>query len=272
MKVVPQNRIGDYFVSIFSFIRAHRRFPRKGLLFNDYLFHIKTSNDILEPSKAFTSDKEFLKLYAESKVGEKHIIPTVKILRNPEEVDDYDFPVQCCIKPTHASGRVILRENGEEINSEEIKSWFSLDYYLIGREANYKNLSKKVIVEPLIFNNSNVRDFKFFCFQGKPKFIQIDIDRFNNHKRNFFSLDWNDLNFSMVYERSEKEIAKPTNLDEMIFIANKLCVDFEFVRVDLYTDGKKCLVGELTHLPENVEGKFIPLSSEILVSEILFMS
>jgi hypothetical protein len=40
------------------------------------------------------------------------------------------------IKPTHLSGTVILRRDGEALDFDEIESWFDKNYYRSSREAN----------------------------------------------------------------------------------------------------------------------------------------
>ena len=59
--------------------------------------------------------------------------PLFRFLRNEIDIDSYEFPNRCCIKPTHASGKYIFKTS-EHLNVEEIKSWLKLDYYKISRE------------------------------------------------------------------------------------------------------------------------------------------
>ena len=123
-----------------------------------------------------------------------------------------------------------------------------MSYFLTNREENYRHLAPKVIVEPILFNTTNINDYKIFCFNGVPKIIQVDIDRFTKHKRNFFDLQWNPANIAIDKVNTTEKIEKPENLDEMINVARKLSEPFrEFIRVDLYTDGKICKVGEITN-------------------------
>src|SRR5690606_7574589 len=101
-----------------------------------------------------------------------------------------------CIKATHTSGCVILRKQGEPIDRAYIKSWFGLNYYHMCREANYQRLKPKVIVEPLVFGDSNIQDYKIFCVNGQPRLIQVDVDRYIEHKRKYFDAGWNEQDFS----------------------------------------------------------------------------
>ena len=174
----PKNKIGDYLHTFFLFVYKHKRIPFDKTKFNDYLFKFKTSNEIISPLRVFVTDKEFLKYFVKSIIGDKYNVPTISIIRNIKEIDSYEFPKNCCIKPTHASGRVIFKKNNSKIYKVEIKKWFSLNYYDLGREANYKFLKPKIIVEPLIFKKTNISDYKFFVlmeFQNLFKLTKIDF-------------------------------------------------------------------------------------------------
>ena len=123
---------------------------------------------------------------------------------------------------------------------------------------------------PLIFDTTNNEDYKFFCFNGEAKFVQIDIDRRTNHTRLYYDRDWNEHEFSILKAKSSKRFDKPVNYELMLALADTLSKDFEFIRVDLYTDGEHIYVGELTNWPECGLGYFVPRNSEITASKVLF--
>lgn len=270
LRSLPENRFGDRLVSTLQFLRHHKRLPNRGMTYNDVLHRIKTSEDMLHPLRIFVSDKEYMKLYVRSVAGDKYVVPTIAVLDSPEAVDNYDFPAQCAIKATHTSGCVVIRKNGEPIDRELIKSWFALNYYKLNREANYKHLKPKVIVESLLFGSWNVQDYKVFCLNGVPKLVQVDVDRYIQHKRKYFDSAWREQAFSIKYPRTDQTIPRPENFDEMMALAAKLSREFWFVRIDLYSNGKEVLVGEITHCADNADGKFMPASAEHPVSEYLF--
>jgi hypothetical protein len=166
--------------------------------------------------------QEFVKTYVRQKAGDRYVVPTLALLRRANQVDDFPFPPDCCIKPTHASGELLLRKGEQLVDRQRVKSWFSLNYYLKSREPHYLRLVPKVIVEPLIFGSDAIYDYKIFCFEGYPRIIQVDLDRFSNHKRKFFDTAWNELDFSIIYPRASREIRRPDTLDEMLAVARAL--------------------------------------------------
>lgn len=284
-RCIPENRLGDNLIAFISFVRLHRRLPSHKLLYNDVLYRIKTTDEIIDPLRVFVSDKEFVKLYVKAVVGDQFNVPTIQVLHTIEAVKDYPFPPDCCIKPTHLSGEVILRRQNSPIDFEEIERWFKTTHYHTFREANYKTLKPKVIVEPLIFDNDNLNDYKFFCYMGQPKLIHVDVDRHIAHTEKIFDLDWNEMPFSIHYPRSRRSINKPKNLDTMLAVASSLSSRFNFVRIDMYSNDEACLVGEITNCSggatgfvtnlfsngaECPEGELTYPEAEIMASKIIF--
>lgn len=197
-------------------------------------------------------------------------MPTLDVLTTKDAVDQYEFPADCCIKPTHTSGHVILRTDTQPVDTTKIKNWFDVNYYMNYREANYKTLRPKVIVEPLIFGTTNIEDYKIFCYQGIPKIIQVDFDRHTAHTRSFYDVNWSKKDFSTAYPKSEKNIAEPQNLEEMLSVAARLSAGFSLIRIDLYTNGTEIFVGELTNCSGNATDVVIPKHAEQEISLIIF--
>jgi len=267
---LPYNRFGDNLYHRLLFLKKHGRLPSRKLLWNDVWYRVKTSDEIREPLRVMVSDKELVKEYVRKTVGDSYNVPTLAVLRSPTEVDAFEFPANCCIKPTHASAEVILRTDDAPLDRERIERWFEINYYRHGRESNYRTLAPKVIVEPLIFGSTNVDDFKIFCWRGVPRFVQQDFDRHTNHTRKIFDTQWNEQDFSIIYPRSKVAAPKPGTLDEMLAVARALSAPFSFIRIDLYSDNQQVLVGEITNCSANAGGFFLPRAAEFKASELMF--
>jgi len=249
LKTAPHNRFGDRLISLWSFIITHKRLPNKNLSFLDVLYRLKTSDEILDPLRVFVTDKELAKLFIAASIGPQYPVPTIAILSSPDEIDAYTFPANCCIKPTHSSGQFILRKDGEAIDKECIKSWLGINYYTISREANYRYLTPKIIVEPLLFNSKSVVDYKIFCYMGKPRAIQVDVDRHSDWILGVFDTDWTEHRVTTESEMGNSAIERPANLEQMMQAAEVLCQQFPTIRVDMYSDGEAFYIGELTNCP-----------------------
>jgi hypothetical protein len=237
---------------------------------NDVLHRLKVSDEMLLPERAFTSCKFLVKDYIRARVGDAFNVPTHAWLTSKSEILEFEFPESCIIKPTHASGSLIIRRNGEYIDRDEISSWLDLDYYALRREVNYRYLTRGVIVEPLLFDGGPVHDYKIFCYKGKPRAIQVDVDRHLDHRRNLYDCEWNQQSFTIAHESTDEKMAKPRKLEEMLEVAQKLSADFEFVRVDFYTNDDEVFVGEITHCHGSGWEVTIPSDAEPRLASLLF--
>lgn len=272
LNVVPYNRFGDRFIAWKKFVARHKRWPsRNKMLWNDVLYRLKTSDRLRDPLRVYVSDKEHVKTYVKAVAGDHYNVPTLGIIQRVDDVRDYPFPAECCIKPTQASGQVILRKGNAPLDFDLIESWFKLNQYYPGREINYRYLQPKIIIEPLIFDTDNIEDYKFFCYDGVPKIVQVDVDRQTDHARSLLDMDWQDLGWSIIYPKAEEPPAKPANFDEMHALAKTLSAGFDgFIRIDLYSNGTQIYLGEITNVSGNAQGNFLPREAEIAASQILF--
>ena len=117
----------------------------------------------------------------------------------------------------------------------------------------------------LLVNGEVPIDYKFFCFNGAPKMVQVDYGRHSEHRRNLYDLDWKLIDGRYVYQNKKEVDDKPKNFDTMCRIAQALSSEMDFVRVDLYNVDGKIYFGELTHFPEGGFGRFLPESLDRLL-------
>lgn len=270
---VPRNRVGDYLFSLTLFIMTFHRIPtRSSGLFNDRMFFLKVSHELSDPLRVFVSDKEYVKMYVEATVGSKYNVPTIAVLRSEKEVDFFIFPAVCCVKATHLSNKVMFITD-RDVDRDQIKAWMRLNYYDAAREVNYKKLKGKIIVEPLIFGQQGPTDYKLHCYRGAVKVIAATEGRYGgnmNPRRVYYSRDWGRYSFSTDLPPFDGEMTRPDNLEEMISVAEALSIIFDYIRVDMYSDGKRCFVGELTNLNGGGLKKFVPPDAEEKYSHLFF--
>lgn len=269
MKLIPKNKFGDNVFAFLTFIYFHRRFPNGTSNLVDVLHRLKIDGTLYEPLRCFVSDKEYMKTYVRGTVGDKFTIPTIALLSSKSDVESFTAKERCIVKPCHSSGDVIFLEKGQKLSFKEIKHWLNHNYYEVSREANYRYLAKRIIVEPILYDNNNLNDYKFFFYNGHFLFLQIDVDRATEHKRSFYDRDFVFLNFSTKYPISSKQ-EKPDNFAEMLSLATKLSSDFKgLIRIDLYTNGSNIKVGEITNCHGSAREKTIPAGKEVLLDEYI---
>jgi hypothetical protein len=217
-------------------------------------------NELRDPLRQYVTDKEHLRAFVRTMVGERYNVRPLAILRSPEEVAAFDFPPRCVIKPTHSSGRHILRRSARDaVDRDAIIAWFSHNYYPRKREPNYRQLEPKVIVEDVLsLDGRLLDDYKIHCFHGRPKLIHVMRNRLTGIVAGaMFSDKWQALPFT-IQRYCGAEISRPVNLDEVVGVAARLSAPFSYLRVDLYTDGSRVYVGELTNLPGGATLSFQP--------------
>jgi hypothetical protein len=268
--ILPRNAWGDRIFAFLRFLSRHNRFPSEKMLFNDVLYRLRASGQLGNPIRVFVSDKEYLKIYVKAIVGDEFNVPTLAVLHNDEEIDKFDFPDRCCIKATHSCSKTIIRRGGEKIDREKLKYWLTENYYNRSREINYKSLQPKIIIEPLIFGGDNLVDYKFFCYRGQCSMVQLVLDRDRNIARFLVSRDGQELPYNLLSPKLNRPYKLPENIEDMFRLAERLSVNFDFIRVDLYSNGREIYVGELTNCPGRGHYRFVPNSAEVNASELIF--
>jgi hypothetical protein len=268
--ILPRNAWGDRIFAFLRFLSRHNRFPSEKMLFNDVLYRLRASGQLGNPIRVFVSDKEYLKIYVKAIVGDEFNVPTLAVLHNDEEIDKFDFPDRCCIKATHSCSKTIIRRGGEKIDREKLKYWLTENYYNRSREINYKSLQPKIIIEPLIFGGDNLVDYKFFCYRGQCSMVQLVLDRDRNIARFLVSRDGQELPYNLLSPKLNRPYKLPENIEDMFRLAERLSVNFDFIRVDLYSNGREIYVGELTNCPGRGHYRFVPISAEVNASELIF--
>ena len=267
---LPPSRGRDFILSYLMFASVVQRFPGRRMMLNDALFRVKTGPMLRSELVAYLSDKELVKRHIGKIVGDEYNVPTLAILRSPEEVDSFVFPRRCVIKPTHASGEYIARKRGEPLDLARIKGWFELSYYQASLEPNYRHLIPKVIVEPFVFGKNDARELKIMCVGGKVRSINCISGRFATYSVVYYDADWNEVHYNVVPKSTPRKFERPENLPEILAVAERLARDFFFTRIDFYLDGNSFKCGEITHCSGGAMAIYEPWEGEIEHSQMLF--
>lgn len=218
-------------------------------------------------------DKYEVRKYIEDKIGKKYLNELYGIYANADEINFDELPQKFVLKATHGSGDNIIYNGNGYIDINKIRKVLNKsvkeNFYYQCREPQYKNIKPRIICERYLEDEEGkLKDYKFFCFNGKVEFIEVIYDRFYNLKKVFYDTDWNKLNLFPKRNR-DINIKKPENLKEMIEVAQILSEEFHFVRVDLYSIKDKIYFGELTFTPGSGYTPFEPISEEIRIGDML---
>lgn len=201
-------------------------------------------------------DKFEVKQFAAERIGSQHIVPS---LGGPwesfEEIDFDALPEQFVLKTTHDSGGVWICKDKQNLDKQSVKDFLTKhlqhNYYLNGREWPYKNVKPRIFAETFLseMEDDDLRDYKFFCFDGVPKLMFVASQRQSTNqetKFDFFDMDFNHLPIINGHPNSEQPVIRPENFERMKELAAILSVGIPHLRVDFYECDSQLYLGELT--------------------------
>ena len=220
--------------------------------FNEKLQWLKLHDR--NPKYTIMVDKIRVKEWVASKIGEQHIIPTLGVWESPEDIDFDSLPNQFVLKCNHNSGiGVYVCKDKRSMNKKKVikdlKKGLQQNYYKEGREWPYKNVKPMVLAEKYMEDESGfeLKDYKVFNFNGEPKIIEIDYDRFKGHKRHLYDVDWNKIDATIEFPSDpDRSFEKPKVLDQLLSLAKTLSEGIPHVRTDFYIVRDRIYFGELT--------------------------
>ncbi len=239
-------------------------------LFNEKLQWLKLYDR--NPMYTVMADKVKAKDYVAERIGRDYIIPTLGVWDDAADVDFGSLPERFVIKCNHNSGNgiYICRDRSmmdEHSVRDGLRKGLAGDYYKHGREWPYKDIPRRILAEQYMEDESGceLKDYKFFCFNGEPRLCQVISDRTTDEKIDFYDMDWGRVkgliglvSFASGIHNSKNPISCPDSFDEMKRCASILSRDIPFSRIDFYDVNGKAYWGEITFFPASGMGFFIP--------------
>jgi len=196
-------------------------------------------------------DKAAVKEWAAARIGSEYIIPTLALWDKPEEIDLSVLPERFVLKCIHDSGSAVLCTDKAAFDLEAARrrlgERLGLDYGRRFREWPYSAVPRRIIAEEFV--EGDLRDYKFFCFGGKPELLFVATDRNTPGKEtcfDFFDAEYNHIPVRNGHPNAATLPEKPEGFETMKALAAKLSEGFPFVRVDFYQAPGRVLFGEMT--------------------------
>ena len=203
------------------------------------------------------ADKYEVRNYVAEKLGEQYLIPLLGVWNSADELKLDDLPEQFVLKCTHESASVCICTNKKNFDwnaaMDKLQKSLNQNYYWHSREWPYKNITPRIIAEAYMTDESGteLKDYKIYTFGGEPYLIQVDFDRFHNHRRNLYTTEWEYIDETIEYSKDPNvKIAKPEHLEEMLECSRKLAVGTISLRTDFYSINGKIYFGEITFYQE----------------------
>lgn len=228
-----------------------------------------------KPEYTAMVDKNLAKEYVANLIGEQYIIPTIAIWQNPDEIDIGILPEQFVLKTNQGAGStgvVICKDKSSfDIEKAKLCLWksYNTDIFLLTREWPYKNVKPCIIAEKYMEDTTGgLTDYKFYCFDGKPKCMYITSNRGSKDGLciDFFDEEGNLTDIRQKgYPNNKNTPRLPENFEEMKRMASLLSNDIPHLRVDFYEVNHQIYFGELTFFDGSGMCPFESESSDYLL-------
>ena len=256
-----------YLKLYFRISMGHRLDLNAPKTFTEKIQRLKLYNR--KPEYTLMVDKYEVKKYVANIIGEEYIIPTLGVWDKFEDIKFEELPDKFVLKTTHGGGNtgVVICQDKTAFNISEanniLNKSLKLCIYKNLREWPYKNVKRRIIAEQFLECKGHVDlpDYKFYCFNGVPKYCQVIRDRNSLETIDFYDMEWNHMPFIGLNPMAKNGITpvpKPKSLDCMIDICHKLASDIPFTRIDLFVINDKIYFGEITFYPASGFGCFTP--------------
>jgi hypothetical protein len=242
----------------------------------------KSLNEKLQWRKLYQRDARFItlsdKIAAKEEVtklvGAEHVIENLWVGTNPEEIPWDHLETPYVVKTNHTSGCNWMVQRGEVVDrdsvTKELKKQLQFDHSLRWREWAYKGIKRGILIERMLGGSTSrvPADIKFLVYHGKARYVYVLQDRFQNRTIDFYDMDWNRLDCEFDgLPRSRNGMQRPTNLDDLVAIAEKIAAPFDFVRMDMYLEGGRIYFGEVTFYPGAGLGRLEPDEWDLRLGE-----
>lgn len=209
----------------------------------------------------YITDKVTFKDYIRERLGDGYTVPLYGSWDSIEalEQDWPSLPEQFVLKSNLAANNsaVIIVEHKSSLRFSDVKKrvkhWLKKENTLLNSwDWRFYNSSPKILAEKFMVDETGeLRDYKFFCFDGSTPYFRVDYGRKEQHHATFFDENKKELDISVsTFTKDETaNIALPNTIDEMFSIAKKLSKGFPFIRVDFFSCYGHIYLSELTFAP-----------------------
>lgn len=224
-------------------------------------------------------DKFLVRDFIKEKIGERYLIPLLRVYDNANELKIENLPeTPFIIKTNHDSGIGYIFHNKTDHDLENVKKNIQVrlntNHYFKTKEYPYKNVIPKILIEKLLLNKDNQipNDFKIYCFNGFPRLIYCSLDRLGENYRVVLDDKLNPIQMSWGKDPSKfrtEEIKIPERMQEMLEIAKTLSAELPLVRIDLYDQDDQIYFGEMTFFQGSGFDPIFPYEIDMKLGSLL---
>ena len=229
-----------------------------------------TKNKLFE----ICADKMKVRDYVKNKIGEKYLIPEYFCKKKITYKDLQNLPNEFILKTSNGSGtnKLVLDKSKENLHklAALMNYYTTIKYGYIWGEFYYNKSSVSIVAEKLLKDEKGQipNDYKIHCFDDgktKRKVIEVHYKVNGENKKNIYDENWEPIkDYIFGFSSDGRKIPRPENIKELLYVADKLSEDTNYVRVDLYNIKNKIYFGELTFIPGAGYAHFEPETADLL--------
>ncbi len=251
----------------------------------------------LNPPKTYTQKIQWLKLHntnpqyskmvdkyevreiIKKELGGEYLIPLLGVWNQFDEIDFEKLPNEFVLKTTHDSGNVIVCKNKASFDQKAARKKLTralkTNYFYKSREYPYKNAIPRIIAEKYMRDETQAEltDYKFFCFHGEPKILQITQNRNGKKEVGYFDMEFQPMPFYTGNLKPDySQFCKSPCFEKMVEIAEKLSRGLVHVRIDLYCINDRVYFGEYTFHNAGGIVRFSPEEWNLVIGSMFHIS
>ncbi len=244
------------YIQLYYFAKFHKfcdlKHPK---LYNEKIQWLKLNTR--NPELPALVDKYEVKDIIRKRLGEEYVVKCYGVWDRFEDIDFDGLPERFVLKCTHDSGGIVVCTDKASLDMEaarkKLSYCLSQNYFYVSREHHYKDVKPRILAEEYLENGSEgLHDYKLFCFNGEPLYINYVSGRMDENatEEAFYDTDWNVQPFLLHHPMVSQPVPKPACLGQLVAFSRELAKGTVISRIDFYVlqDGR-IKFGEVTPYP-----------------------
>ena len=260
-KVVPDEKMCEFYSRILLKKKVDLKNPKT---FNEKIqwlkLHYYPGNQLVVQC----ADKYRVREYVKDKGLENILVPLLGDWNTANELLGgwEKLPKKFVLKCNHGCAYNIVVDDKSKFDKKsivkQINKWMKEDFGAFNIETHYSKIVPHITCEEYL--GKCITDYKFFCFNGEPKYIYVSSDLIHDRDAHigFYYLDGTKMPLIRDDYAPMDIDSLPPFFEKMKNDAKVLCQDFPFVRVDFFIANDAYYFAELTFTPSGGMMPFNP--------------
>ena len=240
----------------YKYITHHKLNLKNPVRYTEKLQYLRLFTYPKNPLVSKCASRDGAREYLKELGLENLLIPVIGIYDSFDEIDFGRLPKAFVMKCTHACAfnKIVLDKNKLNLKEtrKQFNKWIKTNYGKKTIELHYSPIKPRIIIEKYIGELDSLPvEYKIHVFNGVAKSLYVVTGRGKDIRYNNYYIDWKPFDGSQFngWKKTDYELKKPENFEEMVKIAEKIAGNFPFVRVDLYNINGRIYFSEMTFTP-----------------------